>query len=80
MEMAKPRLQNATGLAEMVALRWFPQGKRNRGRPKETWRKTVEREHKNRGLTLQTAPATRADRPKWRYLAVTSSTRRHRED
>ncbi|KAH3865517.1 hypothetical protein DPMN_028556 [Dreissena polymorpha] len=47
-----------------VALRWTPQGKRNRGRPKETWRRTVERGLKNRGLTLQTAPATAADRPK----------------
>jgi len=63
-----------------VALRWTPQGKRNRGRPKETWRRTVERELKNRGLTLQTAPATAADRPKWRSLAVASSTRRRRED
>ena len=26
-----------------VALGWKPQGKRNRGRPKTTWRRTVER-------------------------------------
>ena len=27
-----------------VALTWTPEGKRRRGRPKETWRRTVERE------------------------------------
>ena len=27
-----------------VALRWTPDGHRKRGRPKETWRRTVERE------------------------------------
>ncbi|KAH3713330.1 hypothetical protein DPMN_073120 [Dreissena polymorpha] len=63
-----------------VALRWTPLGKRNHGRPKETWRRTVERELKNRSLTLQTAPATAADRPKGRFLAVASSTRERRED
>ncbi|KAH3769488.1 hypothetical protein DPMN_170756 [Dreissena polymorpha] len=63
-----------------VVLRWTPQGKTNRGRPKETWRQTVERELKNRGITLQTAPATSADKPKCISLAVASSTRRRRED
>ncbi|KAH3746311.1 hypothetical protein DPMN_180718 [Dreissena polymorpha] len=53
-----------------VALIWTQQWKRNRGRPKETWRRTVGREFKNSGLTLQTAPATTADRPNWRSLAV----------
>ncbi|KAL3877701.1 hypothetical protein ACJMK2_035367 [Sinanodonta woodiana] len=63
-----------------VALRWTPQGKRNRGRPKETWRRTVDRDLKTRGLTLQTALTIAADRAKWRSLAVASSTRRRRED
>ena len=27
-----------------VALEWKPEGKRNRGRPKKTWRRTVERD------------------------------------
>jgi endonuclease/exonuclease/phosphatase family metal-dependent hydrolase len=63
-----------------VALRWTPQGKRNRGRPKETWRRTVERELKSRGLTLQTAPTIAADRQKWRSLAVAPSTSRRRRD
>ncbi|KAK3517624.1 hypothetical protein QTP70_013436 [Hemibagrus guttatus] len=63
-----------------IALRWTPQGKRNRGRPKETWRRTVEKDLKSRGLTLETAPKTAADRAKWSSLAIASSTRRRRED
>ena len=63
-----------------TALRWTPQGKRKRGRPKETWRRTVERELKCRGLSLATAPRTAADRVRWRALVVASSTTRRRED
>ena len=63
-----------------TALRWTPQGKRKRGRPKETWRRTVERELKDRGLTLVTAPRAAADRARWRSLAVASSATRHGED
>ena len=35
-----------------VALRWTPEGKRKRGRPKTTWRHTIENEIKERGLHL----------------------------
>ncbi|KAI8516456.1 Pyruvate decarboxylase 2, partial [Branchiostoma belcheri] len=38
-----------------VALTWQPTGKRNRGRPKEMWRRTIQRDLKERGLTLDTA-------------------------
>ena len=31
-----------------VALTWKPEGRRKKGRPKETWRRTVEREMKTR--------------------------------
>jgi hypothetical protein len=31
-----------------VALRWTPEGKRKRGRPKTTWRCTIENEIKER--------------------------------
>ena len=34
-----------------VALRWIPQGKRKQGRPKATWRTTVEKEVKAMCLT-----------------------------
>ena len=31
-----------------TALRWTPEGRRARGRPKTTWRRTVERERETR--------------------------------
>ena len=55
-----------------------PQGKRKRGRPRETWRRTVEKDLNTRGLSLDMAPA--ADRARWRTLAVASRVGRHRED
>ena len=35
-----------------VALRWTPTGKRNRGRPKTTWRRTITTELSDMGLTM----------------------------
>lgn len=63
-----------------TALRWTPQGRRDRGRPKETWRRTIGKDLKVRGLSLETAPRAAADRAKWRSLAIASSTSRRRED
>ena len=47
-----------------TALMWTPQGLRKRGRPKEIWRRTITKELKMQGLTLQTAARTAADRVK----------------
>ena len=63
-----------------TALTWTPQGQRNRGRPKETWRRTMNKELKSRGLTMQTATRAAADRDRWRSLVAALSTRRRRED
>ena len=63
-----------------TAMVWTPQGKRSRGRPKETWRRTVIRDLRNRGLSIQTAPQVAADRDRWRSLAVASGTRRRGEE
>ncbi|XP_062591942.1 probable cytochrome P450 CYP44 [Saccostrea cucullata] len=49
-----------------VALRWTPPGKRNRGRPKETWRRSVEKEMNDQGWTWGTVQAKAADRQRWR--------------
>ena len=37
-------LRNETGAIEKTALDWNPQGYRRRGRPKRTWRRTMEDE------------------------------------
>jgi len=52
-----------------VALSWAPSGKRSRGRPRETWRRTVEKECAELGLTLwATAAAVAKNRDRWRAL------------
>ena len=51
-----------------TAMRWTPQGKRKRGRPKETWRRTIQKDLKSRGLSFNTAPHVAADRARWRSL------------
>jgi hypothetical protein len=36
-----------------TALDWAPEGKGKRGRPKETWRRTVEKERKQLGFICE---------------------------
>ncbi|XP_056015927.1 uncharacterized protein LOC130053203 [Ostrea edulis] len=45
-----------------IAMRWTPAGKRNRGRPKETWRRSVEKEMKECGWTWSRIQNMAADR------------------
>ncbi len=46
-----------------LALTWVPEGKRKRGRPLDTWRRTVEREVEENGLrTWAAAEAADDDR------------------
>ncbi|KAL9977341.1 hypothetical protein ACROYT_G014733 [Oculina patagonica] len=54
-----------------TALTWAPEGKRRRGRPRETWRRTVETERNRLGWrSWGTAVASAADRDGWRsFLA-----------
>ncbi|KAL9983705.1 hypothetical protein ACROYT_G005921 [Oculina patagonica] len=50
-----------------VALTWIPEGKRKRGRPKISWRRTVEGERKDLGWTSWNEVEQRArDREGWR--------------
>ena len=53
-----------------TALTWVPEGKRKKGRSRETWRRTVEREVKARALrTWAEAASAAADRIAWRQRA-----------
>jgi len=63
-----------------VALRWTPQGKRPRGRPKTTWRRTVQSELMKMGVTWGEAERKAMDRPVWRKLAATLCSVRSKED
>ena len=55
------------------ALTWTPEGKRKRGRPKETYRRTVERERQQMGFNSWSAAAAVArDRGKWKDIIASS--------
>ena len=50
-----------------VALKWAPEGKRKKGRPKETWRRTVEKERMAMGFNSWVeAGLAAANRVSWR--------------
>ena len=49
-----------------VALRWTPPGRRKPGRPKTTWRRTIEAELKQGGFTWGEAQKIAKDRPRWK--------------
>ena len=51
-----------------IALRWTPAGKRQRGRPKETWRRSVDKEREAQGWTWGHLQKTAQDRSQWRAL------------
>ena len=52
-----------------VALTWTPEGKRKRGRPKTTWRNTIERERKELGWTSwNVVEQVAKDREEWQLL------------
>ena len=54
-----------------IALRWTPAGKSPRGRPKTTWRKTIENELKSLDLTWREAEARAKNRAEWPHLVLT---------
>ena len=64
-----------------VAMRWTPIGKRSRGRPKETWRRSVEKEMKNEHWSWGQVQTWARDRTQWRSLvAALCADVRHEED
>ena len=54
-----------------TALRWTPQGKRPVGKPKTTWRRTVEGELKDLQMTWSEAENKATNRAEWRGLVST---------
>ena len=54
-------------LLPRTALTWAPEGKRKRGLPRETWRRTVERERCEMGFkTWAEAAKVAIDRKRWK--------------
>jgi hypothetical protein len=60
-----------------VALHWTPEGRRKRGRPKNTWRRTVEGEMKTMNHTWGTIQKLAQDRQRWRTLVAALHATRH---
>eukprot|EP00057_Strongylocentrotus_purpuratus_P015866 XP_011670340.1 PREDICTED: serine/threonine-protein phosphatase 6 regulatory ankyrin repeat subunit C-like [Strongylocentrotus purpuratus] len=60
-----------------TALHWTPEGKRKRGRPKTTWRRTVEGEIKDLNHTWDTIQRLAQDRKEWKTFVAALCARRH---
>lgn len=59
--------RNTTAITKQ-ALTWNPQGKRGRGRPKNTWRRSTEQEFKKKGLTWKQLERMAQDRRGWKQF------------
>jgi len=73
-------LRKETNDITKISLRWTPDGKRRRGRPKETWRRTVEGELRDLGMTWGEAERKAQDRQLWRTMVMASCANMHEED
>jgi len=51
-----------------VALHWTPPGKRKRGRPRTTWRRTITSELEEMGFSMGQAQYITKDRERWRQI------------
>ena len=52
------------------ALRWNPQGKRSRGRPRNSWRRTVDDEVGKAGYTWRKLETLAQNRLRWRAVSM----------
>ena len=59
-----------------TALHWTPEGKRRRGRPKITWRRTVEAEMKDANQTWGSLLRLANDRQKWKDFVAAPHARK----
>ncbi|KAK7114566.1 hypothetical protein V1264_000610 [Littorina saxatilis] len=60
-----------------TAFHWTPEGKRKRGRPKNTWRRTVEGELKTLNHTWGTIQRLAQNRQEWRSFVAALHASRH---
>ena len=65
-EMVGPCSTNATGFYPKSRSEMDANRKRNRGRPKTTWRRTITTELSDMGLTMGEAQMIAQDRHRWR--------------
>ena len=64
---------------EKTALDWNPQGYRRRSRPKRMWRRTIEDEIRNTGISRNEVKGTAGDCDAWKlFMGALCSTRSKR--
>jgi hypothetical protein len=72
-------LRKEAGAIEKIALDLNPQGHRRRGRPKRTWRRTIEDEIRNTGRSWNEIRGIAGDSKAWKlFLDALCSTRSKR--
>jgi hypothetical protein len=75
-------LHKPQGAIERHALDWNPQDTRKRGRPRTTWKRTIERELQKVGTSWKGAKGLALDRTKWKSFmkALCSHRNKRREE
>ena len=63
-----------------TALRWTPEGKRKKGRPKETYRRTIEKELKKQNCTWKEVEKIAKDREEWKSFVLALCDTNHEEE
>ena len=72
-------LRKEIGAIEKTALDWNPQGYRRRGRPRRTWRRTIEDEIRGTGKTWNEVKGIAGDCNPWKlFMDALCSTRSKR--
>jgi len=72
-------LRKEAGAIKKTALDWSPQGYRRRGRPKRTWRRTIEDERRSSGRSWNEVKGIAGDRNAWKpFMDALCSTRSKR--
>ena len=62
-----------------TSLEWTPTGgKRERGRPVTTWRRTIQQDLRDMGISWEESKTIAADRIKWRAVVAQCSNRNWR--
>jgi hypothetical protein len=51
-----------------TALDWNPEGYRRRGKPKRTWRRTIQDERRNTGRSWNEVKGIGGDRNAWKFF------------
>ena len=73
-------LRKATSNTTKMALEWNPQGKRKRGRPKQSWRRSVMAELKSSEMTWGEAKIAARDRRRWKNAVEALCSTRNQEE